>query len=416
MRLPYQILIAACLVFSSLTACRDTRSLVQTHSINERSAVECQSIQEPIRIPIELDGNHIYFQGRVNSSKPVWFSLDSGASRSLISYRRARELGLQFLDRSRAEGAGGFAETARISDVSFNLSGVDLCKFDIMAIALEPIEESAGRATDVILGYELFKSYVVELDYAARLMTLYDPSQYKYAGNGESIPIVLLDNHPYVRAKILDGDREAIEGEFVIDTGSGKSLILQHEFIREQELLRPSKKTILSYARGVGGEFPLLVGRIEKFILGRITCENLLTLFPPTTTGTFAAQGKAGNIGGGFLRRFKVIFDYSRRITILEPNDQFHKPDEYDMSGITLIAEGPNFNTIKVIQVLQDSPGFRAGIKTGDFILEIDGHSIAQLGLRKTRELFKNEGQEFILKIKQGQKTRQIKLKLQRLI
>src|ERR1044072_4351592 len=219
MRPRYEILIAVCLVFSSVLACRGTSSLVQTHSINERTSVECQSLQKPIRIPIELDGNHIYFQGRVNGSEEVWFSLDSGASRSLISYRRARELGLQFLDRSQAKGAGGFAETARIKDVSFNLSGVDLCKFDLMAIPLESVEESAGRATDVILGYELFKSYVVELDYAARLMTLYDPGQYKYAGNGESIPIILLDNHPYIRAKILDGDREAIEGEFVIDTG-----------------------------------------------------------------------------------------------------------------------------------------------------------------------------------------------------
>src|ERR1044071_724929 len=132
MRPRYRLLIAACLVFSSFLACRGTRSVVQTHSINGCSAVECQSLQEPIRIPIELDGNHIYFQGRVNGSKPVWFSLDSGASRSLISYRRARELGLQFLDRSRGAGAGGFAETARIKDVSFNLSGVDLCKFDLM--------------------------------------------------------------------------------------------------------------------------------------------------------------------------------------------------------------------------------------------------------------------------------------------
>jgi hypothetical protein len=409
------MLIAACLAGGLVLAFQGRRLLTETHPIS-KSAAACKSIQKPIKIPIELAGNHIFFQGRVNGSKSLWFSLDSGASRSLISYRRAEELGLQFLDRSRAEGAGGYAEVARIKDVRLNLSGTDLCELDIMAVPLEPIEEYGGRVTDVILGYELFNSYVVELDYAAGLMTLYDPREHSYSGNGETIPIILLDNHPYVRATILEGERKVVEGEFVIDTGSGQPLILQHEFIREHEMLRPSKKTILSYARGIGGDFPLLVGRIEKFILGRMTCENLLTFFPPTTTGTFAARGKAGNIGGGFLRRFKVIFDYSRRIAIFEPNNQFQEPDEYDMSGTTLIAAGPDLSTIKVIRVLPNSPAFRAGIKTGDQILKIDSHLIADLGLSRTRKLFKREGQELILQLKRGQKTLHTKLKLQKLI
>jgi hypothetical protein len=39
-------------------------------------------------------------------------------------------------------------------------------------------------------------------------------------------------------------------------------------------------------------------------------------------TGLFASSDFDGILGGEMLRRFKVIFDYSRQRVILEPNPQ----------------------------------------------------------------------------------------------
>jgi hypothetical protein len=55
--------------------------------------------------------------------------------------------------------------------------------------------------------------------------------------------------------------------------------------------------------------------------LGNFVIQNPITGF--VKVGEIADRGKDGNIGGKFLRRFRVTFDYSRRRMILEPNSFF---------------------------------------------------------------------------------------------
>ncbi|HEX8686622.1 MAG TPA: retropepsin-like aspartic protease, partial [Pyrinomonadaceae bacterium] len=50
------------------------------------------------KIPFELYANIPFVRARVNNSPPLWFMLDTGASGSLIDARRARRLGLKYLD------------------------------------------------------------------------------------------------------------------------------------------------------------------------------------------------------------------------------------------------------------------------------------------------------------------------------
>jgi hypothetical protein len=56
------------------------------------------------------------------------------------------------------------------------------------------------------------------------------------------------------------------------------------------------------------------------------------------------------------LRRFKVIFDYSRKHVILERTSAGDEPFDADMSGGSLVATGPDFNVFTVEHVLENSP------------------------------------------------------------
>ena len=47
----------------------------------------------------------------------------------------------------------------------------------------------AKRNVDGVLGKEFFDQFVVEIDYARRLLNGYDPSSYKYAGSGKASPL-----------------------------------------------------------------------------------------------------------------------------------------------------------------------------------------------------------------------------------
>jgi hypothetical protein len=292
---------------------------------------------------------------------------------------------------------------------------VEIKNLSVMAIALDSIEATAGRSMDVIIGAELFQRYVVEVDYAARLITLYDPQQYVYNGTGESLPLKFTYNHPYVTGRVDVPGLEPIEGDFVIDAGSGFGLTFTPQFAREHRLLEKMSRTIQTKARGVGGEFSLTIGRVETLELGRFKLKEP-TMAIPQTSGFIAKEGAAGNIGGLVLRRFKVIFDYPHRRMILEPNKSFDDRFEFDMSGVALISESPDFKLVKINRLLEGSPGQEIGLKAGDVLLEVDGRAAQEYTLHTLREMFKKEGKTYTLKVRRGDENLQFKLKTRRLI
>jgi predicted aspartyl protease len=403
--------LAACVLFFSALALFTPPQSAQ----QPQAATAPAQSSKVSRFPMELNGNHVLLQGRVNGSGPLWFTLDTGAAASVINMRRAREMGLPLTETGRAQGAGGSAETARLSGINFGLEGVEIKNLNVMAIALDSIEATAGRSMDVIIGSELFHRYVVEVDYETRFITLYDPKQFVYNGNGESLPLKFDQNHPYVTAKIVIPGLEPIEDDFVIDAGSGFGLTFNPAFVQERKLVEHVPNTVQTKARGVGGEFPLTIGRIESLSLGRFKLERPTAAFPQTG-GFISKKGSAGNIGGLILRRFKVIFDYSHKRMILEPNKSFNDPFEFDKTGLALVTDVPQFKTIKVIRVMENSPAAEAGLKAEDVILEVEGRAASEYTLHTLREMFKKEGKTFALKVRRGSETLEVKLTTRRLI
>ena len=88
------------LLFSSCAKAQNTERTVSTTSANSAEGENARSV------PIEVVGNLIFLQARVNNSEPLWFILDSGATDSGIDPSRARALGLRVEGTSRVSGAG----------------------------------------------------------------------------------------------------------------------------------------------------------------------------------------------------------------------------------------------------------------------------------------------------------------------
>jgi predicted aspartyl protease len=367
-----------------------------------------------LRIPLEEDDGHIFIKVRINDSKPVWFGLDTGATHSLIDLRYAESLRLKSESSRRIGGAGGYEEASIFKNVSIKLPGADLYNQTLWGLGLDAIASANGREMAGILGYELFKHFVVDIDYAAKLMSLHEPLAYEYRGTGQSIPLnVQHDGAIYVQARVQTPGGNTIEGEFVIDTGGNRILLLARSFVERHRIMESVGKTLATRGGGVGGEIQLAMGRLKSLQLGRFEITNPLTGF--TKVGEIADAGKAGNIGGGFLRRFRVIFDYSRKRMILEPNSRLNEADEFDMSGASLVSEPPAFTVIKVLRLRSDSPASQAGLKPQDVIITVDGQPATTLNASKLRKMFRVVG-ECQLKVKRGEQIVEVKLKLRRLI
>ena len=366
------------------------------------------------RVPFEMNGNSLFLQARINGSEPRWFVLDTGAGVTVLNSTSVRSLGLKVGASGTVEGAGGSAESAAVKDLTLDVGGAILKDVDAASLALTQFENNGGRALDGILGVDLFKRYVVEIDYEARQLTVYEPSGYKYVGRGESLPLTIKHNHPHVRAQLTLPGRPPLEGEFVIDAGSSMPIILLPAYIEQKGLRASLPATFTTYARGVGGEFPLPVGRAESVRVGGFTLPRPVTGFP--TGGTFGGEGKVGNIGTAVLRRFKVVFDYSRKLVHLEPTKSFNDPFEFDMSGLGLASEGPSFSVFRVARVLPGTPAAEAGLRPGDEIVSFAGRPVAGTRLADVRELLRRPDQTISLRVRRGAEELDFELKTRRLV
>jgi hypothetical protein len=361
-----------------------------------------------------FDGGLVLLRSNLNNSKPVWLALDTGASVSVLDSAFAQSLGLQLAGRPRLTGAGGRVQGAYARGVHVAIGEAELQRQTFIVSPLGFLPPKDGQPVVGILGFDLFSRFVVEIDYEAREIQLHDPQAHQYQGHGAIIPVTFHTNQPYIRASLTVPGRTPLEGEYVVDLGSNNTLMLANDYAATHEMHSALVKVLKVPAAGVGGEFHLTIGRLQRLQVGPFVVEGPLALFPP---GQITGRGKAGNIGGRFLRRFKVIFDYSRERMILEPTSKLTEPERFDMSGLRLAATSPPSDRLQITQVLTESPAAEAGIQKGDIVLKIDARSASAMPLGELREMFRSEeGREFDLEIQSGNTTRVVRIKLRRLI
>jgi Aspartyl protease/PDZ domain len=374
--------------------------------------VRFASGKSALKIPFELFGNLILLQVRVNNSDSLRFILDTGADTSVIDAQRAKALRLEPQGKIVASGAAGSAEATFTKGVLVSLSGVELLDQTIYVLPLDSLS-ALGRKIDGVLGNDVLKEFVVEIDYLAGTINLYEPQSYRYSGSGEFIPLTMDDGLLFVRASITPQGLAPIEGKFEIDSGSTGAILLNTPFVQRHNLLATVPKAIQTNTGGVGGTAKMLRGRVNNVRLGRFVIDHPITHFSQATQGDYASSKYDGLIGDQILRRFKVIVDYSRRRMILEPTAHFSEPYEIDMSGIELVADGDD---LLIDDVDENSSAAEAGVKGGDLLLAINGRPAAEFTLDQIRTMFMQDGKEYSLRLKRDGKVLQIKLKLKRII
>jgi hypothetical protein len=347
--------------------------------------------ESAVGIPIELNSNHVYVKAQVNGGEALWFIFDTGAGATVLDRARAEALGLPLQGQLEGRGAGEKSvAVAMIPKASFTLPGAELVDQTIMAIPLGMISPYEGRPVDGILGFDLISRFVVKIDYAAKRLDLFEPASYQYSGSGERIPITMEDNHPHVSADLKVGER-LVKGYFLIDTGARTALDLNRPFCEEHQLVDAVRTIEGGFAAGVGGETRQRIGRTAELKLGKVVLNDVITGFSQDQKGAMASRDASGIIGGDVLRRFTVIFDYSRNEMILEPNANVSLPFEYDMSG-AFLRSADLLSGIEIRRVVEGSPAAEAGLREGDRITAIDGRSASEYTLEAVRALFLKPG------------------------
>src|SRR5208337_2920031 len=100
--------------------------------------------------------------------------------------------------------------------------------------AVYPMESFAsveGIDHSGLIGYEVFKRFVVQVDYERSVLTLIVPSAFDNHGDGIVVPFQFNEHIPQV-----EGEIDGIPGKFDIDTGSRSSVDLLRPFAEKHDL------------------------------------------------------------------------------------------------------------------------------------------------------------------------------------
>lgn len=159
---------------------------------------------------------------------------------------------------------------------------------------------------------------MVEIDYAAQLINLYEPRSYHYGGRGEAIPLEVRRREVFVRTPFTSSKSGTITGLFMIDTGFMSALILNRPFVEKSGLLPPDEQTTPFEVCGIGGGSRSRIGTLESLGLGSADVKAPVTIFSQAADGNLSREDFDGLIGNAILRRFNVVFDYSRSRMFLE--------------------------------------------------------------------------------------------------
>ncbi|MEO9481871.1 MAG: aspartyl protease family protein [Ekhidna sp.] len=366
---------------------------------------------------MELFGDHIFIHLSVDGSEPLDFIFDTGDGLPVIDLDIAQKLGLDLNHSASKTSAQGAIKGALIDHNTVELNGIQLEKdIQLYATSLRHLEMSIGRNIDGIIGYDLLHHYVVKLDYDKGMFELYSQKKYMHDGSGESFEFRLDNYIPHITGAVTLNDGEVLEGDFFLNTGAGTTLDFNTRFATKNNAIDRTGKHFSYPVAGLGAKETVhYEGRVKNFVFGAFNFEQMPIGISTAKHGIQNNKKVAGILGNKVLKRFNIIFDYSREQIYFVKNQNFEKPFTVNASGIYLqLSE--DMSKVLVHRVYDDSPAKTAGIMKEAEVLRVNGKDISEYSLPELGELLKKSNEKVDLVLRQMGEVKTFTLNLNELI
>jgi PDZ domain/Aspartyl protease len=359
-------------------------------------------------VPFVYEDARIFVPVSVNGDAPRWFILDTGVPGVMLDADVARQDQLVVTPAGRTNGVGaGSVAIGRTTGVTLRVGDVALTPDGAGVVALDSVlAPYGGRGAPGVIGSTFFREHVVELDFARSIMTLRDPHQYRYDGDGRVMPLHLDGDFPIADAWLTPpAPADRIPMRVLIDLGAKATLLVSEPFIEAQHLMAQFPERVESpLGAGMGGETRYAFSRARSLALDGVTETGPVVGL--SVARTLTLRQVDGLVGVEFLRAYRVIFDYARERLILEPTTPAIGSAEYDMSGMFIMSDRVDHHRFTVHEVLSNGPAARAGVRVGDRITSVDGQSATQLTLGALRNVLRSTpGRAVDLTLERGDST-----------
>jgi len=332
-----------------------------------------------ITIDFKSASNLIIIPVRINDSDTLNFILDTGVRFPIITELPfVNKLNLNYMLPVKIRGLGDDMELTayRSNNNIISLHGLTARNQEVQMIIDENFQIShlLGIPVHGLIGFNLFKNFIVEIDYDSENLTLYRPEHYKYRDRKRDIilPLHFDDNKPYVRTSIVTEDLREVPVKLLLDTGASDALWLSEKSDERIELPERHIETFLG--RGLSGDLFGVKGRIDGIWVGPLVLSRPIVAFPESELidQLISNNDRNGTLGAEILRRFKVTIDYRNSRLTLRPTHRIKEDFTYNMSGMEVINPMPGLPIFTITNIRENSPAYHAGLKENDQILSLN--------------------------------------------
>ncbi len=264
---------------------------------------------------------HLFLRPIINGKEVGLFLFDTGAGFSGVRREVVEELGLAVIGENSVTGLGGALSPTKLSRIdSLQLGPLTIRDLVVTQSQIGKTSEVNGERVVGVLGWDLLSRAVIDFDPGGGRMRIFDPASPSLAamtGVKDSVwqPIHLHYSVPYVEME-FDGDRH---GLFMVDTGAaGFTVYFYADVARRLGLLSKSDGEPRTQGTGAGGAFSSTLGHLDWVHFARAGKLNDLSIVLGVGEDGEVDPYSLGLLGGGVLRLYRLVIDYSRnRIAFL---------------------------------------------------------------------------------------------------
>ncbi len=379
--------------------------------------IRFQLINNLMVVPMEVNGVSLNFILDSGVSKPILFNLSNLDSVELREVSRITIRGL---------GTGEPVDALRSMGNTFMINSLKNLNQELYVVLDREMNFSSSLGVPVhgIIGYDLFRDYVVEINYNRKFLRFHKPDTFdRKKGKDEvTLPLTLHENKAFLQGRVDIGDQRGIPVKLLMDTGSSDALWLFPD--PDKGLTVPEKYYEDYLGKGLSGTIYGKRTKISQVCIGDFVLRDAKAAFPHMESFRLASDmgDRNGSAGGELLKRFNMIVDYPGREITLSKNALFNKPFQFNLAGIELehagiryiaerIADSNGFvqsddNTFSSVQIMvgsqtrlslvpeivvsairAGSPAEEVGLREGDVILAVNGKPVHRYKLQEVMEM-----------------------------
>jgi predicted aspartyl protease len=288
-------------------------SLLTSMPIGAASAI---SATKPIgeTALLALDGYYACVEVLLKDGRNYPFIVDTGASQTLVLEAFDAAQGFRVLERNDIHTAGARSRAKRVDLGEVIVGGARWPQIYASVIPIKQLPCAPGVNAVGALGMDFLGKPVVEFDFPAQRMRLYQPKTFRYLGNAAPITILKRSDRYYslrVPATVTANDGQRHDMRFTLDTGAPSTqLTLAHPAALELGLF--DNLHLPTQGGGASGErYERIIARVPEVQFGIDRMSHALVASGRAKHGVVSTRnGDSGLLGLHWAKHRRWILNY----------------------------------------------------------------------------------------------------------